>query len=334
MVTIYFAGGEDIDHFATGPANVSTDTSLFRPAYARVALRPVGSSGLWTNNVAYVGTPSTFWFTARVNFGNSYNSGPFNVLQFLDGTGFARLRIYEGASGGIQASTPMTVQKCNTAGTYTTLTNTLTSWTYVASSAADKLDIYWDNQVSGTLNIYINGILVFNYSGDTTTETTTIAKHQLGQGNSGNDVGWSEIIVLDVDTRSMSMQTVAPVAFGNTHNFDVGPAAAANVNETTLNDATLNGSTSAGQIDQYTIPALATGVFTILAFGIQARMRKGTTSPSKMDLGVRVSSTDYWSSDISLTGTFASYSNWWLTDPSTSAVWAALPTNIGLKSVT
>ncbi len=132
----------------------------------------------------------------------------------------------------------------------------------------------------------------------------------------------------------MSLQSLAPVANGNTHNFDTGTPAAANVNEITLSDGTVDGSTTAAQIDQYTIPALATGSFSILAVGVSARMQKGTSGPTKMDLGVR-STSDYWSADQVLTVTWAAYQNWWTTDPNTaSSPWAALPSNIGLQSVT
>ena len=125
----------------------------------------------------------------------------------------------------------------------------------------------------------------------------------------------------------------APTAHGNTHNFDTGSPAASNVNETSLNDATLDGSASAGQIDQYTIPSIAAGTFTITAVGVSARCQKGASGPTKMDLGVRSGGSDYWSSDQALTTTWAGYQNWWVTDPNTAATWAALPSNIGLKSV-
>jgi hypothetical protein len=54
-----------------------------------------------------------------------------------------------------------------------------------------------------------------------------------------------------------------------------------------------------------------------------------------MDAVVRSGTTDYLSSDFSLTTAWANYQNWWMTDPNTAGlVWAALPVNIGLKSIT
>jgi hypothetical protein len=132
----------------------------------------------------------------------------------------------------------------------------------------------------------------------------------------------------------MDSADARPVANGNTHNFDTGSPAASKVNETTLDDTTLDGSTTAGQIDQYTIPAITSGTFGIIAIGVSARMQKGTSGPSKMDLGTRVSGTDYWSTDFSLAASWQTSQYWQTVDPSTSAAWTALPTNIGLKSVT
>jgi hypothetical protein len=112
------------------------------------------------------------------------------------------------------------------------------------------------------------------------------------------------------------LQTLAPVANGNTHNFDTGTPGRSKVNENTLNDTTLDGSTTAGQIDQYTIPVPShPGTFAIVAVGVSARMQKGTSGPSKMDLGVRSGGTDYWSTDISLGASWATSQNWWTTDP-------------------
>lgn len=329
MTTIYFAGGEDCDHFSGGSGSaISTTSGAFRSSYARCGLQAISSSnGYWQNSLSYVGTPTAFWFSARLAAAN--NASGTYLLKFGDTSNFTRLQI-------VTSSGNLIVQKVNTAGTATTLTNTLSAWNGGFSgntAGTDKLDIHWVNDASGSIDIWLNGNKVFNYSGDTTTETMAIAWHRLS--NCGNAVVcvWSEILVVDVDARSFSLQTLAPVSNGNTHNFDTGTPAAANVNETTLSDSTLDGSSSAGQIDQYTIPSLVSGSFSVVAIGVSARMQKGSSGPTKMDLGVRSGSTDYWSSDQVLTTTWAAYQNWWTTDPNTSAAWTALPSNIGLESV-
>ena len=327
--TIYFGGGEDCDHVALGTGcSITTTAGAYRSTYSRCAL--VASSdlngGFWQNQLAYSSTPSSFWWGCRLAMGDlsGANAG---FLAFVDSANLIRLQIT--VSGGFAA-----VYKVNTAGVGTLLTNTLGGWRFFSGTTGgtDKFVIHWVNSASGSIDIWVNGVKQFNYSGDTTTETTGIAYHRLATGAS-SAACWSEIIVTDSDCRTWNLQTLAPVANGNTHSFDTGTPAAANVNEVTLSDATLDGSTTPGQVDQYTLPSLAAGTYTILAVGMSARLQRGSTGPTKMDLGVRVSGTDYWSADQSLDLAWNNSQNWWTADPSISATWTGLPTNVGLKSV-
>src|SRR5690348_8373820 len=117
--TIYFAGGEDHEHFATGTGNAVTTTSnWYRSAYARCALS-ANQNGYWTNSLGYVGAPTSFWFTARLSANNSVNSN--YLLKFLDASNFVRLQV-------LPSGSTLIVQKVNTAGTATPLTNILAAW--------------------------------------------------------------------------------------------------------------------------------------------------------------------------------------------------------------
>lgn len=328
MTIIYFGGGEDSENYAQGSGSaISTTANTFRSTYARCSMACT-QNGSWLNWEAYAGTPSSFWFSARTAASTILTNGN-TLLRFVDASRYARLQLI--ISGGV-----LLVQKVNTAGTATTLANALAPWApgFAGPAQTDKIDIHWVNSASGSVDIWFNGVKYYNYSGDTTTETTAISFHQLTTCQNAQTSYWSEVIVADQDTRTWNLQTLAPVANGNTHNFDTGTPAAANVNEVTLSYATLDGSTTAGQKDQYTIPAIAAGTYTIVAVGVSSQLVKGTSGPSKMDLGVRSGTTDYWSSDQTLDVGWNDYQNWWTTDPDTSAVWVALPVNIGLKSVT
>jgi hypothetical protein len=329
MTIIYWAGGEDSDLYQVGGAIVSTNSAGFRSGYARCGLLVNGAaSAQWIPYVPFSSTTSSFWSTMRVYTGTQGTSNGSKYFSWLDSSGIERLRLV-----GTGTNSTYRIEKVDSTPTATQLGS---NFTMVTSNGAilDKLDVYINYNTSGQITVYLNGIQQFTYSGDVTTNSVTA----LGQINFGYQLAassWlSEMIVSDTDTRSMSLQTLAPVANGNTHNFDTGSPAAANVNEIVLNDATLDGSTTAGQIDEYTIPALVSGTFSIIAVGISARMQKGATGPSKMDLVVRSGSTDYLSSDQVLTTTWTGYQNWWVTDPNTSASWTGLPVNIGLKSVT
>ncbi len=327
-MTILFAGGEDSDFLSIGGGGISTSVNNRRSSYSRCALGGINTFGAWISGYSF--SASSFWTTLRVN--NMTTSGNAYLFTAYD-TNFVR-RLQFRCSGNIFFPATMNVEKVNAAGSATSLgTYTQPQGTAIGGQT-DKIDIFVNYAVSGQILIYMNGLPLFSYSGDVTTDSVTSLCH-VGTGVCGSTTAWfSEMIVADVDTRNFSLQTLAPVANGNTHNWDTGSPAAANVNEITLDDTTLDGSTTAGQIDQYTIPAPVSGSLSIMAVGISARMTKGTTGPSKMDLGVRSSGADYWSSDLTLITAWGNYQNWWSTDPATSAAWTGLPTNIGLKSVT
>ncbi len=327
MATIYFAGGEDEAFYQVGGGLSSGNTFYFRSTYARGMLFSQASSACyWQNWQAF--NVSTFWTSARLG-ATSWAASGFRVVGWTDSAFVERLQIV-----GVGTNT-WKAQKIDGSGTVTQLGSNFTCVCSNLSGAPDKLDIFMVYAAAGTFTVYLNGVQVFTYSGDITTNSATaLANIRLGSVTNGANVGWSEIILADTDTRSWSLQTLAPVANGNTHNFDIGSPAASNVNEFVLNDATIDGATTAGLIDQYTIPAIAGGTYTITAIVVSARLQKGATGPTKMDLGVRSGGVDYWSSDISLTTAWVGYQNVWNTDPNTTATWASLPINIGLKSVT
>ncbi len=329
MATIYFGGGEDCDFYQVGGGSVSTNTFFFRSTYARCALlENTSSTTYWQNWLPF--TVSTFWTSARWSFsGASTASSGFTMLAWLDSSSLVRVRLIS------TGTNTWKFEKVDGSGTATQLGSGFTLVPTNLTGLPDKLDVYMVYNAAGTLTLYLNGIQYFTYSGDVTTNSLTALNNiRLGPAANSATTGWSEIILADTDTRSWNLQTLAPVANGNTHDFDTGSPAASNVNEIVLNDATLDGSTTAGQINQYTIPSIAAGTYTIVSIGVSARMQKGVSGPSKMDLGVRSGGADYWSADQALTVAWADYQNWWSTDPNTSGTWAALPTNIGLKSVT
>lgn len=331
MTTIYFAGGEDSEFSVSGGMVVSTTAGRFRSAYARCALvsSGVGSPGFAINWLPF--SASTFWASCRFQTSSGLSTTATLVaVAFYDSSMIVRIRLVQVTTNTFK------IEKVTAAGVATQLGSNFTITG--GSVIPDKLDFFIVDAVSGTVNVYLNTIQVFTFSGDTTTDgVTSIAYIYLASmlaQNIGQTCGWSEVMVTDTDTRALNLQTLAPVANGNTHNFDTGSPAAANVNEITLNDATLDGSTTAGQIDEYTIPSLAAGTYGIIAVGVSARMTKGSSGPSKADLVVRSGTTDYLSADQSLTTAWQNYQNWWTTDPNTSAAWTALPVNVGIKSVT
>jgi hypothetical protein len=264
------------------------------------------------------------------------------MFDLCDVNGIVRLRARFNTGGG--PPNLMTIEKVTAAAVATTLF-TVSFVSDTVGTGVEATQLAWHVNYTGAgggfVELYYKGILLGSFSGDPTTDgITSLSFLRMLSNGGGNNTKWSEVMVTDFDIRACSLQTFAPVANGNTHNFDTGTPAAANVNEVTLNVATLDGSTTAGQIDEYTTAAVVAGTFDVAAYGVSALMSKGTSGPSKADLAVRTGGADFFSADFALGLFYLDYQNWWMTNPGTGVAWTTAQIgstagfNIGVKSVT
>jgi hypothetical protein len=332
-----WVGAEDLEYTQLGGGVVSTDSTKYRASMgSRCALSVTSSFGgnsYWQSILPY--SLSSFWFSARlcssVSTGSSANG---DLLAFLDADLNPRLRIV-----GL-GSSMWKMEKVDGAGNATKIGN---SFFYPISNQAhilDKLDVHIVDDVTGSIDVYVNGIYVFAFIGDTTTDgVSALCFHRLGpSGISGNVIFWSESWVDTDDTRSKTLVGFDPVANGHANTFDTGSPAVGNINEVTLNDATLNGSSVAAQIDQYTNGAVPSGTLDVIAFVVSARVQKGPSGPSKLALGVRTNGTDYWGSDQAQDIAWGNTQEIFTDNPDTGIPWlkseigAAVGFNIGSKS--
>jgi hypothetical protein len=354
LPVIYFRGGEDTDFYLNGAGpSVTTTAGFFRGSpYSRCALMFPSATPFYyqarSNGGVMPYNLSTFWQSQQVWFATGTGSiaANFYPLEWYSGTASApvrRLRIKtKTVTANNAAGNTYGLYKVNAAGAETQLGSDFTL--AITNAVVFKMDIFIDYQVAGTCRIYTGGKMFpdFEVTGvDFTTDgNATLKGHGYGTNNqsgfttNGATSAFSESIVADSDTRGMSLQTLPPVANGNTHNFDIGTPAAGNVNEIVLNTATFDGASTAGLKDQYTIGAIASGSWQIIDFAVSGYFQKGFTGPSKLDVGVRSAATDFWSPDISPDYVYGPAQYGWGTDPATLAAWTALPTNIGLLSVT
>jgi hypothetical protein len=277
---------------------------------------------------------TSFWFTARLYFSSVNNTATScDLLSFLDG-GVRRLVICNVNASSAQ----IRLVKQDNAGTKTTL---VTSSLLISSGALYKVDVQVINYgVSGTVNVYFDGVLWLTYTGDLTTNgSSSLSGFAMGSySNITTPAFWSEVITASVDTRALSVVTLPPLANGNAFNWTTGTTT--DLSEVTLNDATLATSATAGQVAQSTVTSTGiTGNPIIQAVVVSARVQKGSSGPTKADLGVRTAATDYWSADIVLPAALDRISNVWEMNPNTSAPWTytdltAAGFNVGVKSVT
>ena len=353
---ILFAGGEDLDFVPIGSnygslITVDTTAGRFRSGYARCGISL--NSGLIINTIAIRATfaaTTAFWFTGRA-WANSANGtwvANQNALVLRDAAGVARLRIRNtGSASGTAAPVigPYAIEKINSVGTVTQLgVNTTIGFT-ATPSIANKMDVFVNYTVTGTISIYVDGTLYFTYSGDVTTDSTTtlgmLDLAPLTYTSSFLCITWSEVLVATSDTRNLSLVTQTATANGNTHNWTGGTASDAANTSKSVGELSPQYSGTAGQIDEYQItPALPAGTFSVLSVVHKAEATVGASGPTKFDFVIRLGAVDYSSADFVPNAAWSTYMNTWDVNPATTAAWAttdivaaSISFNFGLKSV-
>lgn len=340
MTTVYFAGSEDIDFTFYAGMAIRTSTASFRPSWVRSGVGDGAGQVASAAENAVAFTATTFWAQAR--FCNSFAAGMVAnsyIMELRSSDHLPRLRFK--VTNGSGPTNTFSVVKTDAVGAETVLFSGSVTWdTPGTGNEATALTWQVNYAVAGSVQVWYKGVSLGSFSGDVTTNSLTSLSYVAVKGSGGgNNCFWSEVMVVDFDCRTAGLQVFAPVANGNTHNFDTGTPAAANVNEQTLNLNTLDGSTTAAQIDEYTTGAVIVGTFDVMAYGVSFLATKGTSGPSKMDAMVRTGGTDFVSADFSLTTYYANYQNWFITNPGggnwlTTQIGSTAGFNIGVKSVT
>lgn len=354
---ILFAGGEDLDFVPIGSnygslLTVDTTAGRFRSGYARCGISITTPVGGGLNTLAIRATfaaTTAFWFTGRA-WTNTANGTWFanqNAWVLRDAAGVARLRIRNtgSSSGAAPVNGPYAIEKINAAGTATQL-GVNTSLGFVTTPAiANKMDVFINYTVTGTISIYVDGSLYFTYSGDVTTDSATtlgmLDLCPLTNANSFLVITWSEVIVATSDTRNLSLVTQTATANGNTHNWTGGTASDAANTSKSVGELSPQYSGTAGQIDEYQVtPALPAGSFSVLSVVHKAEATVGASGPTKFDFVIRLGAVDYSSADFVPNAAWATYMNTWDVNPATTAAWATTDIvaastsfNFGLKSV-
>lgn len=319
---VLWAGGEDID-FPNGSAcNNGAD---FRTGYARYSIYPCNVGSHVTTNAFVGGAVTSLWISARVaNFNVTSASvrhlgiGKFGTLNSLflgasaaSGTRYALFK-YDGTT-----ATQLAAEAGNS------LINSMT-----------KIDMQIINYgTAATVNVYLNGSNspMITYTGDVTAGgNTSLDTVLLYRPGTSVFFSTSEIIVADSDTRRMSLVTLAPNAAGDANTWT---GAFSDVNETTINDATLISSTTAGDNFQANLTNLPAGSFAVQAVKVAARASKSTTGIASIAPGVKTNTTISVPAASPLSTAFQTVETLYNINPVTVAPWSmteinSLQTNI------
>jgi hypothetical protein len=339
-MAILFAGFEDTSFtFVGGPA-VLTTTQPYRPAFSRSAIR-VGNGGSTADPPANrLQTPAftsvgTVWLHSQVyvgiNGGNAATTANVQAILLRSPDGLVRVMLRQtGTTGQLKLSTR------NAAGTITDVATA----TGVITQGQHAID--WQVAFATGSTVYWDGTAILTYSGDLRTDAATQLNQvdlcSLNNSNqNSNDIGWSEVIVADTDTRSMALWTLAPQAAGNTQSWT--PNTVGNVNPVAINDASFISTAANNALSEWTGPtAPPPGVLNVLAVVQNARVQVQVTGPQHFDWLVRTAATDYLASAPQAPATaFGNFQHIWPTNPNTSAAWqitdlTATGFNLGIES--
>lgn len=279
-MAILWCGGEEIDFRAGVATPLTTATATNRrAAYSRVAM---GASG--TTSEICKGTPfpggavTSCWLSMQVV--------PSTYVNYR-GVGLGR----SGSNSGLflgaasSSSTKATLWKFDG-----------TTWTQLAQESGGTLGNTirrLDMQVigygaAGTVNVYIDGTLLFTYSGDLSVSgiTNLDSVYLVGASQAGGGPWYvSEVIVANEDTRLMSLYTLAPTGAGEANAWN---GSYASIDEATTDDTDVVFTDTAERDAQFALSDLPAGTFMVKAAKVVARAAKGATGIGSLALGQKV----------------------------------------------
>ena len=357
MTTLYFAGGEDTSFATLNTFSMGTLSGSWRTAFSRGAVfgvyYPSGPPAAWPPNMSAVtpnlGALSNFWVHGQ-NIKSAGSSGTFGassvtnanysgttMLGVADSSGVGRILVRgTGTAGQLKISTR------NAAGTIVDLATTAAgAFPVTAFGTPVAIDLFVNYAVSGQCTLYINGANVadtgpgVNITTDGTTSLSEVYYSTCAADTYGTVWGfWSECIVQSTSTLGMALQTIPPVAAGNTQSWL--PNTVGNINETTINDANFIAATAANALSEWTVStSLPAGSWTITAVAQEARVSVGLTGPQHFEWLQRTSDgTDHVNGSVAPTTSLSNFQNILPLNPHTGAAWnAGELINSGIESL-
>jgi hypothetical protein len=196
------------------------------------------------------------------------------------------------------------------------------------SAIVHKLDIQLVNWgANATIRVYVDGALLITFTGDAMGATGIAGFDSvfISQPNTLNATYVSEVIVADEDTRAFSLATLAPSAAGTTDDWT---GAYTDVNETTINDATVVTTDTPVLDEQFDLGSLTAGSFQVRNVKIVARSENTVGSTvTTVALGVNSGGTIDPGSPQALTTAFVPLERFMSQNPVTAANWTQADTN-------
>jgi hypothetical protein len=300
-VTMHFFGGElpsFIPSDSTGKE--STLAGTFDPGFSRCSLRPGGTTGVYCSTPT-LALPDAFY--TKIYFKRdtassmtttlvSYLAADVEVFRVTrtDGTGYLQMQVFIGDE-----------------------------WVNVGSAvsfdatAAHHLDLYIDgNSATGTATLFLGGTQRETAVADLT-PVVAIDEVRFYYG-----CYVSQVVIDTEPTIGRRLGTRYPNGAGAVANWTGGST---DVDEIICDDADFCNSSTNGQIEQFTQTGAAITGYTVLAVGVYARSKKGGSGPENLQIGIRASAADYFSTDKAQSVGYSAYGEIWETNPATGVAW-------------
>jgi hypothetical protein len=315
-MNILWCGGEDIDFLQGTSPLVNTNAGRFRSSFSRCDLTCTSGQTL-KSNVFPGGALTSFWFSTWLIVTGAGGTSKRWIGMVQSSTSAKGLWL--GTSGANSSRLAL----ISFDGTTQTELAAETGAS-VPGGTLTKLDMQLINYGgSSTVNIYVGGVLVINYSGSTSISGVTGFDQIAIFGDATFGQGFSEFIVADSDTRSLNLMTLALTGAGTTNAW-ANPTFS-NINGISFSDTNPTNSNTAAQDDQYNVTDLATGLWSVLA--VKQTIRAATSSTptaTQIKMGYNSGGSIAFGTGSTKTPTVSAYGQFEQIDqinPVTSAAW-------------
>jgi hypothetical protein len=319
-MTILFAGGEMGAFTPSDGASVeSTSADVYDSSLSRCALRigAVGSTASYIESAHFSATSSVWLhfvlYTAGPPSDGFQPGSVYNAVSLIDDSDAEVFFI------GYQALTQ---------GAPTTI-----SLHYNGAQTGTPFDI--SNSVLQTIDLFVSDSLVSIYVAGTLRDTISGSFPDIANiayfrfNNIYNTSYYSQAIVSTLPTISYQVKTLPIDGNGATQEWTGDYT---DVAEIVYDDGSFIYSGTADQVSTYTTPDNLPA--DTRAVVVTARALASPAGPQNLQLAVRVSGTNYFSSTVALMTGFGADLGIWETDPSTALPWGEVPIEYGVKSIT
>jgi len=198
-----------------------------------------------------------------------------------------------------------------------------------------EFDWYVRLTSTGEISLYVDKVLKLQCLGDFSGYPTP-RKFSVSKPQANFTINAQQYIVASIPTIGFKFKYNPPTGNGANTAWANDYTA---VDETVLSRTDNITSDTANQVETFTAAARTFTGFLVKAVVVNFEALKGITGPQNVQAALRIASTDYYSSTISLTYGYQGKQAIWEEDPSTTAVWTpsdagAATLEFGLKSIT